>query len=152
MRARPLLTGSISIQKASLLAFGPNSTLILTSKNYWFLTDFTLSTLYTGNGFTQTTTLAGYSVNPTVVTLAPGETKKIQVTFNPAAGMGIGDNQGYLVMDGSNHDAHMAAWARVTPAMLQADVLIIDNDFSDELGQTDYRWYYTSALTELGYT
>ena len=113
---------------------------------------YNLSTLYTGNGFTQTTTLAGYSVNPTVVTLAPGETKKIQVTFNPAAGMGIGDNQGYLVMDGSNHDAHMAAWARVTPAMLQADVLIIDNDFSDELGQTDYRWYYTSALTELGYT
>ncbi len=112
---------------------------------------YNLSTLYTGGGFTQTTTLAGYTVNPTAVTLASGETKTVQVTFNTVAGSGLGDNQGYLILDGAGHDAHMAAWARVTPALPLADVLIIDNDFSDEIGANDYRWYYTNTLDELGY-
>jgi subtilisin family serine protease len=115
---------------------------------------YNLSTLYTGNGFapTQTTSLPGFTVAPTSLALNPGESKTIQVTFNPAAGNGIGDNQGYLIMDGANYDAHMAAWARVTPAVPLADVLIIDNDFSEELGETDYLWYYTSALESLGYS
>ncbi len=113
---------------------------------------YNLSTLYTGDGFTQTTALPGYAVSPASVTLTPGEAKVIQVTFNSAAGIGIGDNQGYLIMDGPSHDAHMAAWARVVPALPLADVLIIDNDFSDEIGLRDYLWYYTSTLTDLGYS
>lgn len=113
---------------------------------------YNLSTLYTGNGFTQTTTLPGYTVAPTAVTLAAGESKTIQVTFNTVAGMGQGDNQGYIIMDGATHDAHLAAWARVIPALPVADVLIIDNDFSDEVGARDYRWYYTNTLEELGYS
>lgn len=115
---------------------------------------YNLSTLDTSAGFapTQTTTLAGFSINPTSVSLAPGESKVVQVSFDPAAGTGIGDNQGYIIMDGATHDAHMAAWARVTPETPLADVLIIDNDFSDEVGDTDYLWYYTSALEDLGYT
>ena len=60
-------------------------------------------------------------------------------------------------MEGSEHNAHMAAWARVTPANKLADVLILDNDFSSlaplaGLFAYDYLWYYTSALDELGYT
>ncbi len=114
---------------------------------------YNLSTLSTASGFapTQTTTLAGFSVVPAALTLAPNESKTVQVTFDPASGNGIGDNQGYIVMDGSMYDAHMPAWARVTPALPLADVLIIDNDFSDELGDTDYLWYYTKTLDELGY-
>lgn len=113
---------------------------------------YNLSTLYTGNGFTQTTSLPGYSASVASLTLAPGEIQTIQVSFDPAAGQGLGDNQGYIIMDGTIYDAHMPAWARVTPAMTTADVLIIDNDFSDELNENDYRWYYTNALEELGYS
>lgn len=115
---------------------------------------YNLSTLYTGDGFapTQTKTLDGFSINPTSVTLDPNASATVQVTFNTASSMGIGDNQGYILMDGTNYDAHMPAWARVTPALPAADVLIIDNDFSSELGFNDYRWYYTNALTELGYS
>ncbi len=119
---------------------------------------YNLSTLYTGDGFapTQTTALPGITANLTVIRLNPGESKTIQVTFDTAAGSGIGDNQGYLVMDGANYDAHMAAWARVTPAAVASDVLLIDGDFST-IGPgagfplRDYRWYYTDSLEQLGY-
>ena len=111
---------------------------------------YSLSTVYTGESFTQTTALPGFSVSPASVTLNPGETKTIQVTFD-GVGMGIGENQGYIVMSGDNgHDAHMPAWARVTFAEPLADVLIIDNDFSDGLGIPDYLWYYTDTLDQLG--
>ncbi|MBX3014733.1 MAG: S8 family serine peptidase [Caldilineaceae bacterium] len=120
---------------------------------------YALDTLYTGDGFapTQTTALPGVTANVAAVTLNPGESKQIQVTFDPATGSGIGDNQGYVILDGATHDAHLAAWARVIPAVPVADVLVIDGDFST-LGAAfgfplpDYRWYYTNALAQLGYT
>lgn len=113
---------------------------------------YALSTLYTGNGFTQTTTLPGFTVSPATLTLNPGETKAFSVTFDSAAGSGYGDNQGYIVLDGAQYDAHLPAWGRVTYAQLLADVLIIDNDFSSELGMPDYLAYYTKALDQLGLT
>lgn len=121
---------------------------------------YNLSTLYTGAGFapTQTTSLPGFTVNVASLTLNPGESKSIQVTFNPAtARPNYGDKQGYLIMDGTTHDAHMAAWARVVPALPLADVLLVDGDFSTTGADfgfplNDYRWYYTNALTELGYS
>jgi subtilisin family serine protease len=118
---------------------------------------YNLSTLFTGNGFTQTTSLPGFAVSPASITLAPGEVTTFNITFNSAESQGIGDNQGYIILDGANYDAHLPVWARVTHATLLADVLIIDNDFSD-IGPTvgypthDALWYYTSALEELGYT
>ncbi|MCC6453593.1 MAG: S8 family serine peptidase [Caldilineaceae bacterium] len=118
---------------------------------------YNLSTLYTGDGFTQTTSLPGFTVEPASLSLAPGETKTISVTFNSATGQGLGENQGYILLDGPTHDAHMPAWARATHATALADVLILDNDFSDVgplVGyfNSDYLWYYTNALEELGYT
>ena len=115
---------------------------------------YTLTTLFTGNGFavTQTTDLPGFAISPASITLAPGESTMISVTFDSAAGIGIGDNQGYIIMAGDNgHDAHMAAWARVAPEP-SADVLIIDNDFSPLLGFPHYLAYYTDALDNLGLT
>ncbi|MEZ4870343.1 MAG: S8 family serine peptidase [Caldilineaceae bacterium] len=118
---------------------------------------YNLSTLYTGDSFTTTTSLAGFSVAPTSLTLSPGQSKQVQVTFDPATGNGIGDNQGYIVMDGSAHNAHLPAWARVMPAAKVADVLLIDGDFST-LGANfgfpldDYRWYYTHTLDDRGYS
>ncbi len=117
---------------------------------------YTLSTRFTGSGFTQTVPLAGFTVTPATLTLNPGETKQVVVNFDSATSAGIGDNQGYIVIDGPAHDAHLAAWARVIPAVPLADVLLIDNDFST-LGPAfgfpndDYRWYYTNALDALGY-
>ena len=114
---------------------------------------YSLSTLYTGKSFTDTMPLTGFSVSPTSLTLNPGETKSVAVTFD-GVGMGIGDNQGYILLDGDKgHNAHMPAWGRVTHSEPLADVLIIDNDFSDgNADPYDYRWYYTSTLDELGYT
>ncbi len=115
---------------------------------------YALDTLYTGAGFlpTQTTALPGFSVVPASLVLGPGASDSFVVTFDPAAGMGMNDNQGYILLDGATYDAHMPAWARVTYAAPLADVLIIDSDFSSLLGYADYTWYYTTTLESLGYT
>lgn len=111
---------------------------------------YDVGTLYTGAGFTQTTALPGFTVNPAQLTLQPGESKVLAVTFDPATSQGYGDNQGYITLDGPTHDAHMPAWARVTFAVASANVLLIDNDFSDLVQDYDYLWYYTSTLETLG--
>jgi len=135
----------------SLAPTGTTKTISVTVTSVATATEtYNVSTLYTGAGFTQTTSLPGYTVNPAQLTLLPGESKVLAVTFDPATSQGYGDNQGYIVMDGSVYDAHMPAWARVTYNIAFADVLVIDNDFSD-LGQDyDYLWYYTSTLETLG--
>ena len=118
---------------------------------------YALSTLYTGDSFTQTKPITAITASAASISLNPGESKKVAITFNSATSMGIGDNQGYVLMDGPTHDAHMPAWARVVPATPVADVLLVDGDFST-LGasfgfpQTDYRWYYIDALETLSYT
>lgn len=119
---------------------------------------YTITTLFTGNGFTQTTPLPGFSVTPASVTLEPGQQATITVTFDSTTSQGLGDNQGYIILDGATYDAHMPAWARVTHAQKLADVLILDNDLSalDPVfglpPTTDYLDYYTSTLTLLGYS
>jgi hypothetical protein len=117
---------------------------------------YTTSTIYTGNGFaiTQTTALPGFTVMPSEITLAPGESAVITVTFDTAASMGIGDNQGYILLHGDNgHDASMPAWGRVTPAPDDtADILILQNDMSGLLARPNYLSYYTAVLDELGLT
>jgi subtilisin family serine protease len=119
---------------------------------------YAITTLFTGDSFTQTTTLPGFSVTPASVTLAPGQQQTITVSFNSASGQGVGENQGYIILDGPTHDAHMPAWARVTHATDLADVLIIDNDLSAlnpafGLPPTiNYVNYYTRTLTTLGYS
>ncbi len=92
--------------------------------------------------------LMAFSVNPVTLTLGAGATATFTVTFNSSQAA-IGDNQGYIVLDGEEYDAHMAAWARVAP-LPSADVLIIDDDFSQLLGYPDYVGYYTQTLTSLG--
>lgn len=114
---------------------------------------YSLYTEYTGGGFgTLYPPVAGLSVSPTVVSLAPGAMAMVEVTFDTAMGMGIGDNQGFLVMQSEGYHAHMPFWSRVIPAQKRADVLVIDNDFSDLLGLPNYLDAYTSVLDQLGYT
>lgn len=114
---------------------------------------YAVSTLFTGNGFaiSQTTPLTGVVVSPASIMLDPGETETLTVMFDAASSQGVGDNQGYIVLEGDNgHDAHMPAWARVLAPAPGADVLIIDNDASVTLGFPDYASYYTSTLENLG--
>lgn len=111
---------------------------------------YNVSTLYTGNGFTATTTLPGFSVAPTSFSLEPGQSQVLSVTITTAATPGVGENQGYLVLDGAAHDAHLPVWARVTPAAQVANVLIIDNDGSGlDPAFPDYLPVYTGTLDAL---
>ncbi len=110
---------------------------------------YNLSTLYTGAGFNATTALPGFSVTPSAITLAPGQSATVAVTFNSAASQGLGDNQGYIVFDGTTHEGHMAAWGRVT-YQSGKKVLLIDNDGSNLIGIANYQNYYTDALNALG--
>ena len=122
---------------------------------------YQVSTLFTGQSFTQTTALPGFTVSPATITLPPGGTASLIVSFTPPTSQGMGDNQGYVVLDGAIYDAHLPAWARVTYATHKADVLILDNDMSalppaflptGTLTTTDYLGYYTTTLSLLGYS
>ncbi|MCZ7568111.1 MAG: S8 family serine peptidase [Ardenticatenaceae bacterium] len=113
---------------------------------------YDVTTLYTGSGFDATTAVAGMTVTPSSVTLAPGHSTTIRVEWDTAASMGYGDNQGFVVFTGSQHNAHMPAWIRVGYESQGADVLIIDNDASSSVGLPDYTPYYTSTLETLGYS
>jgi len=132
---------------------GTTQTLTLSLTSVAGITEtYALSTLYTGAGFDATTSLPGFGVSPDSVELAPGETAEVTVTFDSVAGSGIGDNQGYIVLDGTTYDAHLPVWVRVIPAAEVADILIIDNDASTTLGFPNYSEYYTSTVEALGYS
>jgi len=116
---------------------------------------YAVGTLYTGAGFDALDTVDGMTVSPASITLAPGATAKLTVTWDSAASLnGEGDNQGFVVLDGATYDAHMPAWMRVTyaPDETIGDVLVIDNDGSSSLGLPDYTPFYTSTLESLGLT
>lgn len=105
-----------------------------------------------GTNFMTVTTgvLPGFTISPTSITLAAGESGSFTVSFDTDEGV-IGDNQGYIILDGDSHEAHMPVWARISPEP-SADVLIIQNDMSLLLGYDDYLTYYTDALDDLGIT
>jgi hypothetical protein len=113
---------------------------------------YATGTWFTGGGFPGTVVLPGFSVSPASITLAPGASAMITVTFSSAAGGGLGDKQGYITLDGPTHDGHMPAWARVTFAGKLKDILVIVNDGSSSFGFPDYLNYYTSTLSAVGYT
>lgn len=118
---------------------------------------YVLSTLAYTDSFTNTFAMPGITLSADSITLGPRERESFTVTFDSSTSTGIGDNQGFIVMTGSVHNAHMPVWARVVPETTLADVLILDNDFSSlaPIAGTfayDYLAYYTNALDELGYS
>ena len=116
---------------------------------------YAVSTLYTGAGFDALDTVDGMSVSPANIILAPGQSAKLTVTWDSTASLnGEGDNQGFVVLDGATHDAHLPAWMRVTyaPDETLGAVLVIDNDASSSLGSVDYTPVYTATLDALGVT
>lgn len=112
---------------------------------------YALSLLDTSGGFPGTAGLAGFTVSPASLALGPGQSGSFTVTFNAMASGGLGDHQGYILLDGANYDAHLPTWARVT-YVADADVLIIDNDGSSSIGYPDYAAVYSETLAAIGYS
>ncbi|MGC9348992.1 MAG: S8 family serine peptidase [Anaerolineae bacterium] len=132
---------------------GTDKTMTVTANNVTAQTEvYTLTTLYTGDSFTETTALPGFTVSPMTITIPAGGSEVFTVTFESDDSMGIGDNQGYVLMEGDVHDAHLPAWARVLAEPAEADVLLVDVDASWLLGFPDYLSYYTNTLDNLGLT
>jgi hypothetical protein len=110
---------------------------------------YELSTISVGGTYPTPTmgTLPGFTVTTMSVTLDAGATAVITVTFDTSMGV-IGDNQGFVVMDGETYDAHLPAWGRVAPEPT-GKVLVIQNDLSALLPLPDYLSYYTDVLDNL---
>ncbi|MEM7127926.1 MAG: S8 family serine peptidase [Chloroflexota bacterium] len=107
-----------------------------------------------GEGTTTFAPIQGFSTQPFSLTLAPNQSEWVTVTFDAAQGKGYGDNQGYIVLTGDAHEAHLPAWARVSYATSLADVLLLDNDGSEanEALYEDVTAPYINALRQLGYS
>jgi len=92
---------------------------------------FDINTCYTGDGFENMAQVKGFSINPSHISLKPFETKEINVLFDAGQSMGVGDNQGYVVLKNSKREVHFPVWARVLNVSKQQDkALLIDLDSS----------------------
>jgi subtilisin family serine protease len=115
---------------------------------------FNVRTIDTQGGFDALTTLPGFSVSPSILTLTPYSSQTLTVSFSAANSKGSGDNQGYVVLEGQEDSYSFPVWARVDPHPDELeDVLIIDLDGSSTDAEwNDYQHYYTQAVSALGYT
>jgi len=94
--------------------------------------------------------LNGVTLSPANLTLAPGASAQLTITIDSAAsGKTSGDLQGYILLSGTTHDAHLPLWARIIEKP-NKEILLLDNDGSSGGENRDYRRYYTSALDSLG--
>lgn len=110
---------------------------------------YALATRSTAEGFAGAPPVPGLSVAPAALSLEVGESAVVTVTFDASASAGLGDNQGYVVLQGGAHQAHLPAWARVTPEPSD-HVLVIDADGSGPWGLADYAPQYAAALAQAG--
>jgi subtilisin family serine protease len=137
-----------------LLTVGMTETITVTVSSVSTPTEtYDLSTvMITATNFTtpSITTHPSFSVSPDSITLGANVSTTISITMSAMPGL-VGDYQGYLVMDGSTHEAHFPLWGRAMPEP-SADVLVIDADLSPQLAMTDYQGYYTETLETLGLT
>ena len=111
---------------------------------------YALSTEDTRGGFDAITELAGVSLSESSLTLAAGASATVEVSWDTTA-TGYGDQQGFLVLSGESHNAHLPLWIRVAHPPAEAEVLIMDNDGSttDE-ALADYTGVYTATLEAMG--
>ncbi|MEO8084709.1 MAG: S8 family serine peptidase [Ardenticatenales bacterium] len=109
---------------------------------------YAVTTVDTSGGFDSPPAVAGMTVSPASVTVPQGGTAKLTVTWS-AIGHPIGDAQGYVVLTGAQHTAHLPAWMRVMSPPAADEVLVIDADGSmadDPEAPADYAHVYTETL------
>jgi subtilisin family serine protease len=101
----------------------------------------------------ETVTDTGYvtvTVDPPSLAVAADGSTTFTVTVEVGNDALLQDVEGSIIISGTTHVAHIPYWARIAP-VVENNILLIDDDLSD-LGNTDYRSYYTEALDELGLT
>ncbi len=86
------------------------------------------------------------------ISLAPGGTATASIRLTVNTGAGTGDASADLFLAGGGQDAHVPLWAHLAPATEAADILLIDNDFSNFDTFTDYARVITPALDALPYS
>ena len=89
---------------------------------------------------------------PDSVSVRPGErvTVNLQVTIAPDAQPG--DYGGEIFFSTESDLVHLPLWVQVREPLPLADVLLIDNDFSNFESYLDYSYYVLQALDDLGLT
>ncbi|NLG50230.1 MAG: S8 family serine peptidase, partial [Chloroflexi bacterium] len=89
---------------------------------------------------------------PSSIQVAANGTSTMQVTIRVPAGAQAGDLQADIHLLQGSTDVHLPLWVHVDPLNTSADVLLIDNDFSNFESYRDYAPYVTKALDALGYS
>lgn len=89
---------------------------------------------------------------PGPIALAPGETITTPVRVTASTAAGAGDATADIVLTGGGATARVPLWARFAPAAQAADILLIDNDFSNFDTFTDYARVITPVLDALPYS
>jgi len=93
---------------------------------------FEITTCYTGDGFESMPSAKGFSPSLSRISLKPFETKEIGVLFDAGQSMGVGDNQGYVVLKNSKREVHFPLWARVVSVSQPENLSLIHSDAADE--------------------
>jgi len=88
---------------------------------------------------------------PGSIEIAPGETVTVSVRITVNTGAGAGDATADLYLAVGERTVHAPLWAHVKPAVEAADVLLIDNDFSNFDTFSDYSRVITPTLQALSY-
>ena len=113
---------------------------------------YNLTSLDTSAGFNNTTTINGLTITPNVINLGAFESQIVEVSFDASVAIEEGDHQGYIVLQGTVHQAHIPFWVQVLTSDPSNHILLIDNDFSALLSLPDYASFYKDALDELGWS
>ncbi len=95
--------------------------------------------------------MEGVSFSPAQLTLKPKTSTTLTLTIDTTNDrVNSGDLQGFIVLSGKAHNAHLPFWARIVRPS-SGEILLVDNDGSSaDQEKKDYRKYYTEALDKLG--
>ena len=95
--------------------------------------------------------MEGVSFSPAQLTLKPKTSTTLTLTIDTTNDrVSSGDLQGFIVLSGKDHNAHLPFWARIVRPS-SGEILLVDNDGSSaDQEKKDYRKYYTDALDKLG--
>lgn len=89
---------------------------------------------------------------PGDVRVTPGATVTAPVRVTVSTAAGAGDATADLVLSSASGAVHVPLWAHIEPAVEAADILLIDNDFSNFDTFTDYARVITPVLEALPYS